>query len=261
MRDPEDGAVSGPASRPGVDVHLHGTSPPPQRGMGSGAGDEPVGESGPIPAGVDPSDAPDRLRALAPIAIFDVAGPLVVYYGARWAGLSTVLALVLSGVLPFLRVGVTAVRHRRIDAIGVLVLSGIALGTVVGLASGSARLYLLDGIVPTVAIGIVCLASLLSEKPMMYRLAVETMGEDTQRGHTFAEMWSYSEFRRIFKVITVVWGLVFLGESALQAILVETTSINTAKLTSNVLPVVVFVLTFAWTRAYGRHVQHRSGPS
>ena len=181
--------------------------------------------------------------------------------GPGWAGLSTVLALVLSGVLPFLRVGVTAVRHRRIDAIGVLVLSGIALGTVVGLASGSARLYLLDGIVPTVAIGIVCLASLLSEKPMMYRLAVETMGEDTQRGHTFAEMWSYSEFRRIFKVITVVWGLVFLGESALQAILVETTSINTAKLTSNVLPVVVFVLTFAWTRAYGRHVQHRSGPS
>jgi hypothetical protein len=221
-------------------------------------GGEPVGLSEPLPAGLNPSDAPDRLRALAPIAIFDVAGPLAVYYGARSVGVSTVLALVLSGVLPFLRVGLTVVRHRRIDAIGVLVLSGIALGTIVGLASGSAHMYLLDGIVPTVAVGIVCLVSLLSEKPMMYRLALETMGEDTPRGHAFAEMWNYSEFRHIFKVITVVWGLVFLGESALQAILVETASINTAKLTSNVLPVVVFVLTFAWTRAYGRHVQHRN---
>ncbi|MGD0393940.1 MAG: VC0807 family protein [Acidimicrobiales bacterium] len=262
MGDPGEGAASGETSRPDVAMHRHETTGPVRRGgFGPAAGNEVVSPSDPVSAGLDPSDAPDRLRALAPIAIFDVAGPLVVYYGARSAGLSTVLALVLSGVLPFLRVGATVVRHRRIDAIGVLVLSGIALGTVVGLASGSARLYLLDGIVPTVAIGIVCLVSLLAEKPMMYRLAAETMGEDTPRGHAFAEMWTYPEFRRIFRIITVVWGLVFLGESALQAVLVETTSINTAKLTSNLLPLAVFVLTFAWTRAYGRHVQHRSEPS
>jgi hypothetical protein len=139
-----------------------------------------------------------------------------------------------------------------------LVLSGIALGTVVGLASGSARLYLLDGIVPTVVLGGVCLVSLLSEKPMMYRLALETMGEETQKGHAFTEMWIYPEFRRIFRIITLVWGLVFLAESVLQAIIVETTSINTAKQSSNLLPIVVVVLTFAWTRAYGRRVQHRS---
>ena len=40
-----------------------------------------------------------RLQALAPIIFFDVAGPLAVYYGARAAGLSTVVALVLSGVV------------------------------------------------------------------------------------------------------------------------------------------------------------------
>src|SRR5579863_4868140 len=90
--------------------------------------------------------APDRLRALAPIIVFDVAGPLAVYYGARAAGMSTVLSLVVSGVLPAFRVIGTVVQHRRLDAIGALVLSGIALGTVVGLVSGSARLYLLDGL-------------------------------------------------------------------------------------------------------------------
>jgi hypothetical protein len=99
-------------------------------------------------------DGPERLRALAPILIFDVGGPLAVYGVARSAGLSTVVDLVLSGVLPAIRVAMNVIRHRRLDAIGALVLSGIVLGTVVGLASGSTRLYLLDGIVPTVALGL-----------------------------------------------------------------------------------------------------------
>jgi uncharacterized membrane protein (DUF485 family) len=204
-----------------------------------------------------PLGPPDRLRALAPIIVFDVAGPLAVYYGARAAGMSTVLALVVSGVLPAVRVLATVVQHRRLDAIGALVLSGIALGTVMGLASGSARLYLLDGIVPGVVLGLVCLLSLLSRRPVMFRVALETMGADTAKGRAFAGLWQYAAFRRIFQVITVVWGLVFLAESAVQAVIVESASINTAKQTSNLLPVAVLVLTFVWTGNYGRRAQER----
>jgi uncharacterized membrane protein (DUF485 family) len=189
--------------------------------------------------------------------VFDVVGPLAVYYGARFAGMETVPALVVSGVLPAIRVLATVVRHRRLDAIGALVLSGIALGTVMGLASGSARLYLLDGIVPTVALGFVCLLSLFSRRPVMFRIALETMGEDTDKGRAFADLWQYASFRRIFRVITIVWGLVFLAESAAQAVIVETASINTAKQSSNLLPVAVLVLTFVWTRNYGRRAQER----
>jgi hypothetical protein len=56
-----------------------------------------------------------------------------------------VLALVLSGVLPVFGIALGIVRNRRLDAIGILVL----VGTVVGTASGSAHLVLLDGTVPT----------------------------------------------------------------------------------------------------------------
>jgi len=59
---------------------------------------------------------------------------------------------------------------------------------VTGLASGSARLYILDGIVPTVVVGIVCLVSLLSARPMMFRIALQTIGEDSSRDRTFADM-------------------------------------------------------------------------
>jgi hypothetical protein len=182
---------------------------------------------------------------------------LAVYYGARAAGLSTVLALVVSGVLPAIRVLYSVLRHRRLDAIGALVLAGIALGTITGLASGSARLYLLDGIVPTVALGVACLASLLTQRPLMFRIALETMGEDTERGHAFAKLWRFPDFQRSFRVITVVWGCAFLLEAAAQAAIVEMASINTAKSTSNLLPAAVLVLTFAWTRAYAKRAQRR----
>ena len=200
----------------------------------------------------------DRLAALAPIFVFDVAGPLAIYYGARRAGLSTVGSLVISGVLPASRVIATIVRRRRVDVIGALVLSGIVLATAAGLISDNARLYLLDGLVPTVVLGGVCVLSLLWEKPMMFRIALETMGHDSPKGRTFESMWRYPSFRRIFRVITMVWGVVFLLESALQALIIETSTINTAKATSNVVPAIVVGLTLAWTLAYGKQTQQQS---
>ena len=41
-----------------------------------------------------------RLRSALPTVIFDVVGPLIIYYGLKSAGYSNVSALVVSGVLP-----------------------------------------------------------------------------------------------------------------------------------------------------------------
>ncbi len=48
------------------------------------------------------SPAPNRgrMRTLGPVLAFDVIGPIVVYYALVSAGLSTVAALILSGVIP-----------------------------------------------------------------------------------------------------------------------------------------------------------------
>ena len=208
-----------------------------------------------IASAAEATASQDRLAALAPIFIFDVAGPLAIYFGARRAGLSTVASLVISGVLPASRVIATIARRRRVDVIGALVLSGIVLATAAGLISDNARLYLLDGLVPTVVLGGVCVLSLLWEKPMMFRIALETMGHDSPKGRGFESMWGYPSFRRMFRVITMVWGVVFLLESALQALIIETSTINTAKATSNVLPVIVVGLTLTWTLAYGKQQQ------
>src|SRR6204780_2434324 len=98
-----------------------------------------------------------RLWSAAKIVVFDIAAPLAAYSMLRSAGLSVVSAL--------------------------------------GLLSGNARLMLVEGSVPTAVFGLLCLASLRSRRPLIFRFALEFMGPDTPRGQDFAGLWQYYGFR------------------------------------------------------------------
>jgi tryptophan-rich sensory protein len=198
-----------------------------------------------------------RLWSAAKIVIFDIAGPLVAYQMLHSAGLSSVSALILSGVLPGVAVLGGLIRHRRLDAIGVLVLAGIAVGTILGLLSGDARLVLIEGSVPTAVFGVMCLGSLRSRRPLIYRFALEFMGPDTPRGRDFDSLWQYPGFRHAFWLFTVVWGVAYLAEAAARIVIVETTSTGTALAISKVMPYAVAGALSAWMFLYGRHTRRQ----
>jgi hypothetical protein len=195
----------------------------------------------------------NRLRSVTMIAVFDIAGPLVAYNLLRSAGFSPVSALVLSGVFPAAGVIIGIVQHRRVDALGVLVLAGIAVGAVLGLVSHNARLVLDEGSVPTAVFGVICLGSLSTPKPLMYRLAVEFIGPDTPKGQEFTGLWQYAEFRRVFRVVTTVWGIGYLAEAVARVVIVQNTSAGTALAISKVLPYAVAAVLAAWTIGYGQY--------
>jgi len=195
---------------------------------------------------------PSRFLAVAKIVMFDIAGPLALYWWLRGQGRSTVTSLVLSGILPAVGVVLGIVSKRRIDVVGVVVLLGIAVGTALGLASGSARLVLLEGSVPTAIFGLVCLGSLRTARPLMYRFAVEFIGQDTPRGKEFADLWRYEGFRHAFKVVTTVWGIAYLLEAAARVVIVESASTGNALAISKIMPFVVTGFLAAWNVAYAR---------
>jgi hypothetical protein len=213
---------------------------------------EDMTNSTPHPA--QPRDR-SRFRSAAKIVVFDVAGPLAAYPLLRSAGLSAVSALVLSGIFPGVAVVGGLVRRRRVDAVGVLVLAGIAVGSVLGLVSGNARLVLMEGSVPTAVFGLLCLASLWSVRPLIYRFALQLIGEDTPRGREFESLWRYPGFRHVFRLFTVVWGVVYLAEAAARIVIVETTSTGTALAVSKVMPYAVAALLVGWMVLYGRHAR------
>ncbi|MDQ6804000.1 MAG: hypothetical protein M3065_03315 [Actinomycetota bacterium] len=203
-----------------------------------------------------PSERPikdrGRLQSLAPILVFDTAGPLIVYTLLRNNGHSTVTSLILSGVFPAFGVLLAVIRHRRLDVIGALVLIGIVVGVGLGLATKDARLVLLEGSVPTTLFALACLASLLTARPLMFRFAHEFIGRATPAGRDFADRWRYPLFRRTFRVITIVWGVTYLAEAAARIVIVETQSTGTALTISKLLPYVVLAPLLAWMTIYGR---------
>lgn len=198
-----------------------------------------------------------QIQSLLFIAVFDVGGPLLVYSLLRGRGYSEVSALILSGIFPALGVALTVLRHRRLDAVGALVLLGILVGTVLGLASGNARLVLIEGSVPTGIFGLVCLGSLWTSRPLIYRFAIEFIGPDSPKGREFQDLWQYPGFRRIFRLMTIVWGVAYLAEAAARVVIVEITSAGTALAISKVMPYTVAALLVAWMIAYGRHAKRK----
>lgn len=193
------------------------------------------------------------LRSITMIVIFDVAAPLVAYKLLRSAGMTAVTALLLSGVFPAVGVTIGVIRHRRLDVVGALVLAGILVGTVLGLVSHSARLLLVEGSVPTAIFGVACLGSLWARHPLMFSFAREFTGPDTAKGQEMTRLWQYEGYRRIFRVITVVWGVALLLEAALRVVIVYNTSTGTALVISKATPFVFLGILSAWTVAYGTY--------
>jgi len=198
-----------------------------------------------------------RVRSISMILIFDVGAPLAAYNGLRSAGLTAVTALLLSGVFPALAVAIGVVRNRRLDVVGALVLAGIVVGTILGLVSHSPRLLLVEGSVPTGIFGLACLGSLWARRPLMFSFALEFNGPDTAKGREMTRLWQYEGFRRVFRIITVVWGVGFILEAALRVIIIYNTSTGTALASSKLTPFVFAAVFSAWTVAYGTRQKKR----
>jgi len=196
---------------------------------------------------------PSRLRSVATIVIFDIAAPLATYSLLRSDGLSTVTALVLSGAFPALGVAIDFIRHRRLDVVGALVLAGIAVGTVLGLVSHSARLVLAEGSVPTGIFGVACLGSLRRPRPLMYSFALEFTGPETPEGREMIRLWQYDGYRRVLRVITLAWGAGFVLEAALRIVIAYNTPAGTALVISKITPWLWIAALSAWTVGYGAH--------
>jgi hypothetical protein len=197
-------------------------------------------------------------RRLAMIAIFDLGGPLGVYAALRSAGMSAVVALVISGVPPALGIAISAIADRRLDVIGTVVLCGIAVGTVLGLTSGSARLVLIEGSIPTTVFALACLLSARTARPLIFRLALDLIGPESPKGREVTGAWRYPAFRRAFRVITVAWGVGYLIEAAVRVIIAETAPAGTAFLLSKIMPYVFAVSMSIWTLGYGERHKNKA---
>jgi hypothetical protein len=196
-------------------------------------------------------------RTLLTTFIFDISGPLLTYRILHAAGISDVVALVVSGVPPAFGVAIAARRHGRLDVIGALVLLGVVIGTSLGLVTQEPRLILLEGAVPTMLFSLACLLSVALRRPLMFVLLQAVAGT---RGITASELRALgrnSSIRDDFRVITLVWGFGFLVESLLKATVVLSSSTGLALTVSKVVAYPVAAILLLWTAWYLRRARRR----
>jgi hypothetical protein len=92
---------------------------------------------------------------------------------------------------------------------------------------------------------------------LIFRFALEFIGTDTPQGRDFTDRWRYAGFRRVFRLLTVVWGAAYLAEAAARVVIIEMAPAGTALAVSKTMPYVVAALLIGWTTAYGKRARRR----
>lgn len=148
--------------------------------------------------------------------LVNVALPWLVYRLAEPA-YGEYRALLASSVPPILWSLGEFAWHRRLDALSLIVLAGIALSLAATLLGGDARLLLVRESMISGLIGVAFLGSLASAKPLVYFLARATLArEGDERADAFDEWWQEGRAQRTIRVMTLGWGSGLLAEATLR---------------------------------------------
>ncbi len=140
-----------------------------------------------------------------------------------------------------------------------MVLLGLATDSAALLFGGSPRLLLVRESLFTSVFGLSCFVSLLLPRPMMFYFARHFMaGADPQRQARFNAAWQLPEVRFSHRLITSVWGCVFVGELILRIILIYHVPASTVLIVSPILIGSLTIVTMIWAFSYGHRVRLRA---
>lgn len=197
-----------------------------------------------------------RMKLAIPI-VLDVVAPVALYYVLTSIGLSGVLALTAAGLLPAIRVIYTVITERKLDNLAALVLLMVLASLALTAVTGNAKFVLAKDSFFTAAAGIWCLITLLGAKPIMYYAArpFVTRGR-SGREKLWEPTWCDSaQFRMLARRITVAWGIMFLADAVARLVVIHSVPVDKAVFQSQIPGIILFVLTFAFTRHSGSRMR------
>jgi hypothetical protein len=186
--------------------------------------------------------------------LIDAGIPWVCYQASMaYVSHSEVVALMIASVFPTLKTLYGLRRRREFDPVSLVILAGLLFGLVALMFGGGAKLLLVRESLFTGAFGVACLGSLLlrSRRPVMFYFGrFFAAGNDPRTRAEFDQYWQYPSFRRVQRIITLVWGLVFVGEFTLRVVFIYTLSPATVLAVSPLVLGGATLLTVLWTFSY-----------
>jgi len=164
--------------------------------------------------------------------------------------LGNVRALLAASAPPILWTIVGFIRERKVDAISIMVLSGIALSILAFAGGGGVKfLQLRENLVAGI-VGLIFLGSAALGKPLIYQLARAGTRRRSADVEAFEALRDDVHFRRAMMVATLVWGFGLLALCALNCVLVFMVSIKQYLLMNAPIGYVTLGLLTVWTFRY-----------
>ncbi|MFE2141451.1 VC0807 family protein [Streptomyces sp. NPDC059456] len=153
------------------------------------------------------------LNVVAPILTYNT---LVDDHG--WSEASALLA---SGAWPVLDSAVMVAWRRKLDEFAIVTLVFLVITAVVSLVGAqSAQALLVKDSVITGLFGLLCLATLLTPRPLMFYFGRKFGTDGTPAGVAYYnDLWRFEGFRNAQRRMTLVWGVVYLIEAAVRVVL------------------------------------------
>ncbi|MCK2220909.1 hypothetical protein MF672_044945 [Actinomadura sp. ATCC 31491] len=169
-----------------------------------------------------------RVKALVALGM-DIALPMGIYYGLREvAGVEHQPALVISSFVPGLSVVMSLARRRRPDRLALFMTAMFLASAVISALVHDTRFLLAkDGWFMAVA-ALWFLASARAERPLAFtftRFLLE--GRVGPGGESWDVLWErLPAFRRIWRVVTVIYGAGLLADAAVRVVMAYTLPVD-----------------------------------
>jgi hypothetical protein len=149
-------------------------------------------------------------------------------------------------------------RKRRVDALSLLVLGGIVLSLLAFLGGGSVKMLQLRENLVTGLIGLVFLGSAIVNKPIIYELARASMArQSASKVEAFEQLRDKAGFRRSMSMMTYVWAIGLLAQTALACVLVYSLSIREYLVVGPIVGYASFGALALWQFLFIKHRRRR----
>ncbi len=196
------------------------------------------------------------LRILAELLVNFIL-PFAIYTYAE-APLGELEALMASSAPPIAWSLAEFARHRRVDAVSIMVIAGIALSLLAMLGGGGVKFLQLREKLVSGIIALAFLGSAAIGRPLIYELARARMRRRSEEeAQQFEALQVHAGFRRTMTVMTLVWGSGLLADVVLSAALVFALSIRAYMIVNTILGYGTLALLILWSALYGQRAKRR----
>jgi hypothetical protein len=204
---------------------------------------------------IDPSWTPGipSVKDLLPSLVFGAAVPIAVYFAVRPHVSTDAEGLIVAGSVSVAWILIQFVRNRHLDFVGAIVLFGFIIGVVSStLLGGNAYMLKVRDAFFTALFGIACIVTIYThERPALFYVGrYLSAGNDPTKVAAYNDLHEVPTARRVFRVLSVVWGIGLVLEASARMTLAEALHTGTYVAVSPFISAVTIGSLFVFTIVY-----------